>query len=78
MVYAISIILFPFLTVLMAVNVLRIVRIVGKYGLNFFATHEGPNDIERAKIKKYFLYFFLSMIIFVAFIFLLNSIKAID
>ena len=52
MVYAISILLVPLLTVLMAVNVIRIIKIVGKYGFDLFKTGRGPTAIEITKIKS--------------------------
>jgi hypothetical protein len=59
----------------MAVNVIRIIKIVKKYRFDLFKTGRGPTSIEIAKIKKYFLYFFLSMLAFAAFTFIMAYIK---
>jgi hypothetical protein len=59
----------------MAINVIRIIKIVGKYGFDLFKGNRGATTIEIAKIKKYFLYFLLSMLTFVASIFIMAYIK---
>ena len=74
MVYAISVIVFPALAILMAINVLRIDKIVQKYDLDVFSPNK-LSEQERKKVKKGLFYFVSAALAFVILIFVMASLK---
>jgi uncharacterized membrane protein len=76
MFFALIIIIFPTLVVIMFINVLRVNRISRKYKiLDFFRGGTGPTATEWRKIGKYFTYFLLSGVAFIVFLFIMAIIQ---
>lgn len=75
MLYTTSIIVFPALTVVMRINVLRISKLVGRYGSDLFKTGNGPTAIELHRLKKYILFFLLAFLAFILLIFVMAYLK---
>ena len=59
----------------MFINVLRIDKIVRKYGFDIFRTSRGPTTGEIQNLKKYCLYFLFSFITFVICIYVMANLQ---
>lgn len=75
MIYILSIIIFPAHTIVMIVNVLRLVRITGKYGWYVFDEEKGATKEEWIRVRKHIFYFFLAWLSFAFFIHLMAYIQ---
>ncbi len=71
MIYVLSLIIFPAHAAVMIVNVLRLVKVTGKYGWYVFDEEKGATKEDWAKVRKYMLHFFLAALSFVFFIYLM-------